>query len=508
MRLFEPQSAGRAILLREAMGMRRVLFLVSDFAPLTSVGRIRTQKMCKFLPQFGWRASVLTFEPPAGTLTDSALLAEVPPDTPVYRVRCPQPIEAPVQWASRIVHRLHRGRPSANAIAEPSPDGNGTGAGLPTTPGWLNGVSRAIDLIKSALTRRVMIPDEGMPGIPAMVRAAVEIVRRDRIDLLVSSVPGFSPWLAAVLAGRRTGVPVVVDYRDLWHQDVLRNWVGPLRARFELMLERWALSRAQAVVTASEGKTRFVRGLDRRPAGKPYATIYNGFDRDDLTGVEPSRVPRDAGRLLLLYTGRLYKHRRIDPLLESVGRLIGRGQVRADELRVRVLGLIEARQRVRIDRIVQRFGLDDVVELGGYVTRRESLAQQLGADALVLIVDPGETSDGVLPGKITEYMGLGRFVLAVCPPGEARSMLERYGHAAWASGDKPARLDAALSGLVGRWRRNPGSVSRRLFDAQVATRRDNAADLAELLGQVVPAHAERRAECWAARRVREACGVG
>ena len=61
------------------MAQGRVLFLVSDFAPLTSVGRLRTQKMCKFLPEFGWRASVLTFEPPAGTLTDPALLEVVPP---------------------------------------------------------------------------------------------------------------------------------------------------------------------------------------------------------------------------------------------------------------------------------------------------------------------------------------------------------------------------------------------------------------------------------------------
>ena len=41
------------------MSERSVLFLVSDLAPLTSVGRIRTQKMCKFLPKFGWRTSVL-----------------------------------------------------------------------------------------------------------------------------------------------------------------------------------------------------------------------------------------------------------------------------------------------------------------------------------------------------------------------------------------------------------------------------------------------------------------
>ena len=99
---------------------RRVLFLVSDFAPLTGVGRIRTQKMCKFLPEFGWRPEVLTFEPPAGTLTDVALLDEVPPGTPVYRVACPQPIEAPVRWASRIVHGMGGRRGAITGAVDPS----------------------------------------------------------------------------------------------------------------------------------------------------------------------------------------------------------------------------------------------------------------------------------------------------------------------------------------------------------------------------------------------------
>jgi glycosyltransferase involved in cell wall biosynthesis len=330
-----------------------------------------------------------------------------------------------------------------------------------------------------------MIPDEGLPGVLRMARAAVELIRRDEIDVVVCSVPGFSPWLAALLAARRTGAPVVVDYRDLWHGDVLRTWVGLLRSRVELMLERWALSRTDAVVTVSNAKTRFVQHLDRTAERKPFVTIYNGFDNDDLAGITPVRPERDGGRLLLLYTGRLYKHRRIEPLVESLGRLVARGQVRPDEVRLRLLGLIEAQQQRRIDELARRYSLGAVVEAGGYVTRRESLAQQLGADVLVVVVDPGHTADGVLPGKITEYIGLGCFVLAIAPPGEARTLLERYGHAVWAGGDEPARLDAAVQSLVERWRREPQFARRRAPVAGIPTRRENAAQLAALLGEVV-----------------------
>lgn len=477
------------------MSERHALFMVSDFAPLTSVGRLRTQKMCKFLPAFGWRTSVLTFEPPPGTMTDPSLLAEVPEGTKVCRVRCPQPVEIPVRWASRIAHLLRRKPEAGNR-------GIDTGAPLcppathsgPSGTEWIERISRGVDLCKRRLTRALMVPDEGVTGIPKMVSAACEIIRRDRPDALVASVPGFSPWLAAVLAGRRTGVPVVVDYRDLWHGDVLRTWIKPLRSRIELAAERWALSQTSAIVTVSEGKTRYVRSLDRTAGGKPYATIYNGFDEEDVVDVSASRPARDRGRLLLLYTGRLYKQRRVDPLLESIGRLTAAGDIPGDALRVRLLGLIEPEQRQRIDALVKRYDLAEVVDIGGYVTRRESLAQQLGSDALVLIVDPGETSDGVLPGKITEYIGLGKFVLAVCPPGEARTFLERYGHAECASGEEPARLDAALRRMVERWRSDRDSFTMRVSSDVVPTRRDNAADLADVLGEVAPARLSERGE--------------
>ena len=491
------------------MSERSALFVVSDLAPLTSVGRIRTQKMCKFLPEFGWRTSVLTFEPPVGALTDPALLDEIPHGTPVHRVRCPQPIEAPVRWASGALRGLRCRAAVPTAASDTNVSSAAASDSEPPDRAWLDRLSRGVDHVKRALTRRLMIPDEGAPGIAALARTAVELIRRDRTDLLVCSVPGFSPWLAAVVAARCTGIPVVADYRDLWYQDVLRTWVGPLRTRLELMLERWALSHSDAVVTVSKGKTRFVRGLDPTADGKPFVTIYNGFDADDLAGIVPWRPRRDAGRLLLLYTGRLYKHRRIDPLVESLGRLVARKAVKPDEVRLRLLGLIEAEQQQRLSALVERYGVADMVETGGYVTRGESLAQQLGADALVLVVDAGRTSDGVLPGKITEYIGLGRFVLAVAPPGEARAMLERYGHALCASADEPRLLDGAVLTLVERWRRDPRFARARAqaLNNAIPTRRENAEQLATVLTGVLRARGQHRVERTGRRGLPRPCRV-
>ncbi len=80
---------------------------------------------------------------------------------------------------------------------------------------------------------------------------------------------------------------------------------------------------------------------------------------------------------------------------------------------------------------------------------------------------------------------MGCFVLAVCPPGEARDFLRRYGHAAWASADEPERLDAALVDLFARWCRDADFATPHRAPDAVPSRRDNAAQLAEVLDQVV-----------------------
>jgi glycosyltransferase involved in cell wall biosynthesis len=331
----------------------------------------------------------------------------------------------------------------------------------------------------------LLVPDEGITAVPGMIRQAVRVIREQGVDVLLVTVPGFSPWLAGVVASMQTGVPLVVDYRDLWHGDVLRKWIGPMRTRMELAVERWCLRRSAAVVTVSEGKTRYIRELDGAGSSKTLATIYNGFDPEDIEGISPDRPHADAHRCLLLYTGRLYRDRRIDPLVSAIGRLVQAGSVQRDEIRLRTLGLIDGDQQARIDRLVADFGLQAVVETRGYVTRSAALAQQLGADAVVLVVDPGETSDGVLPGKITEYIGLGKFVLALCPPGEARNILERYGHAASADALDQDSLDKAVLGLIDRWRTDPALLRERRINAILPTRRDNAAALAGILDTVL-----------------------
>lgn len=468
------------------MTQRRVLFLVSDFAPLTSVGRVRTEKFCRYLPDFGWQPLVLTLAPPAWTVVDEALLADVPPETKVVRVHWPQPFETPVWWMSRLAGKLR-----SCSARTPQTFQTGEEPIKNTTTGAVGKIASIVDRAKRYLNHHILIPDEVITAVPGMIRAGQQLVRRHNIDVMIASVPSFCPWLAGVAVRAATRCPLVVDYRDLWYQDVLREWISPVRRRFELAMERFALQRTDAVVTTSESKTGFVRDLTHAQ-GKQFQTIYNGFDPQDIEGLPPApRPPEDEDRLVLLHTGRLYKNRRLEPLITSIVRLVSAGRIKADTLRIRIIGEIEAAQRERLRSLCRTAGLNDLLLCDGYLTRRESLARQKSADALLLVVDKGPTSDGVIPSKVFEYMGQGKFIFALCPPGDIRNLLSAYGRVVFASPDRGDEIDAAVMDTVSRFSADPVAFRTPLVRSDVFSRRNAAMNLASMLDAVTARRAEQ-----------------
>ena len=68
--------------------VRHALFVAFHFPPeASSSGVLRTLKFVRYLAEHGYRASVITTDVSAYTVTDEALVAQVPPRTRVIRTR-------------------------------------------------------------------------------------------------------------------------------------------------------------------------------------------------------------------------------------------------------------------------------------------------------------------------------------------------------------------------------------------------------------------------------------
>src|SRR5204862_2546476 len=77
----------------------------------------------------------------------------------------------------------------------------------------------------------------------------------------------------------------------------------------------------------------------------------------------------------------------------------------------------------------ESLGLGDRLELHPYVPRRRSLALQRDSDALLLLIpEAGGRGQGVLSGKVFEYLAAERPILAAVPPdGAAADLIRQTG---------------------------------------------------------------------------------
>ena len=398
-----------------------MLVVAGEFPPVKTIGRLRTLKFVGHLEAYGWQAIVLTVAPNGTTVVaDPALADEVPEGLDVRRVACPDLEGA----AARAVKRLLGRGGGARAAAA----GGGTPAPSPAaSPGRSLGLlDRLHHLLRRFLRHYVEVPDSYNLWAWRAARVAAALRAERRIDLVYTTLPPFSAaWVGYRL--RRAGLPWVADYRDLWTGDVLREWLPGWRTRLERRIERRMIGKADAIITVSEQKTDYVRRLIGGPVAR-WSTITNGYDVEEFAGLQRTRKP--DGTITFVFTGRLFKNRCGYAFCEALGELKRENPTLAAPVRVHFLGGVSPEIRARFDRIIGEHGLDGQFFFPGDIPYAEAKQAQIDADYLLLIVDTGATSDGVIPGKLFEYVAARRPIFALTDPGATASII-RDGKLGW-----------------------------------------------------------------------------
>lgn len=458
-----------------ARGRGTLLIVAGEFPPLKTIGRIRTVKFVEHLRALGWDAIVLTLEPSSQEPNyDAALAAEVPEGVEVVRV----PL---VTFDDRITAFVKRllGRgvvPRAGGV-----DGaHGGGAGAAHRGSAPSGRFESIQhRVKQWIRLGLEIPDSYLPWALKALPAAREICSRRTVDVVFTTLPPFS---AAYLGYRLTserGIPWILDYRDLWYGDVLREWLPAWRRRLEFWMERRLLSRASVVVTVSEQKTDYMRRLHPRLRVR-WATLTNGYDREIYCGRARAR-PFATDRIEFVYTGRLFKNRRGYTFAEALGRIKQRCPELVAPVRVRILGGVAAEIAARYDEILSRYAIRDHFDFPGDVGYQEAMDAQINCDYLLLIVDTGETSDGVIPGKLFEYVAAKRPIFALCDPGATQQIIDRARLGVVVDAEDVTACESVLERLL--MMPVPETLDRDEVYLARFDRRSIAADLARLLDE-------------------------
>lgn len=224
-------------------------------------------------------------------------------------------------------------------------------------------------------------------------------------DVVVSTYgPRASHLIASAMKRHNPHLFWVADYRDLWSQSHLASYTARSRAREADLESRSVGSLADMLTTVSEELADQLQSAYH----KPTHVIYNGFDEDDAPAV--SFEEGRAGPRKLIYTGLLYPGTRDPtPLFSAIQQLRQERRLEKHELKVEFYGP----PADWLPSLIQRYGLEDLVHIGGRVTRAQALSLQRHSDCLLLLESDSPGARGVLTGKLFEYIAADRPILSV-----------------------------------------------------------------------------------------------
>lgn len=253
-------------------------------------------------------------------------------------------------------------------------------------------------------------PDGQIGWLPYAVAEGRKLVKEFRPQVIYASAPPFTGLIVAKLLAREGRVPWVAEFRDLWTDGHAYRY-GRVRLTLERTVERLTLRDTAGLVTVSD----YLAGILRDAYSKPTETVMNGFDPHDY---RQDVVRQPDAALTIVYTGMVYQeHQNIEPLFRAVARLRDGGI----PIQVRMFG----RYLAHLKRDIREAGIADCVSIFEVVDHATAIEEQQRADVLLYLTWRGRHCEGVLSGKIFEYLGTGNPILAVGPFGDGASRLMR-----------------------------------------------------------------------------------
>jgi glycosyltransferase involved in cell wall biosynthesis len=224
-----------------------------------------------------------------------------------------------------------------------------------------------------------------------------------------STYPPLGTHLAAFQLTRKNKLAWIADFRDPLGDNPTHNFLKKFQQKLSCWLERTIIKAATVVIANTDTIAEKWRNAypDRRES---IHLIWNGFDPEDR--IQPLQLPvREY--TLISHIGALYQGRNITSLLESVSRLIEAGRLASGRVRIQLIGsmLGESLPGIEFLERAKRKGWLELIS--NQIPRREALAIAQTSDGL-LLVQPHSSVQ--VPGKLFEYLQIGRPVLAFILP--------------------------------------------------------------------------------------------
>lgn len=404
------------------------------FPPQGGPGVQRSVKFVKYLPQFGWDSVVLTPRCTTWSQRDETLLKDIPPGTTVMKTY----------------------------TAEPKPGPKGV-----------------FHYIIWGALKPLSVPDHGNWWLPWAVPAAMRVLRECPIQAILATGGPFSSHILGAILKVKTGLPLILDYRDDWTLDPVLRAMHPfywvLFEPYERLMHRWVVNKADKVLLVTEGSRHIFAEHYSHP--EKFVTIRNGYDPDDFTSACEPNLPPDKFHVVYAGSTKGYASSS-QTFLQGLRLAIDRDAALRESVQVSFVGAIEQRCKD----LIKDLELGPYVRVIGYVPHSQSIGYLRRADVLLLTM---RSVYPHVPGKVYEYLGARKPLLLLAPQGtEVVELVTRAGSAQTADPNDPSDIAEKLMHLEGLWRRRALPYQSDEVLLRTLTRKELTRQLAQVLDEV------------------------
>ena len=435
---------------------KRILVVAYLFPPVGGAGVQRIAKFVKYLPEFGWETSVLTVANPSVPLFDESLNDDIPENAIIRYARTFEPGYGLKQAVSAS---------QTESAARP------------------NVIKQALKNAARRAANLMLQPDSQILWWSNAVKEGMRLLTEIHHDAILVTAPPFSSFAVGKTLSQRTGLPLILDYRDEW--DISSAyWENKQKEPFS----RWIQTRMQQgvvrsadalIATTLSSAASLARVAKQARSTARVSHIYNGYDADDFKS--PISPGASCGeRFRLAYVGTLWNLTSIEPLVAAIERLSETSPELAGRLELVIAGRQTGPQNEFLTRLDK---LPCHVDRMGYVDHQQAIDLMRSSDGLCVLLSDVPEASRVVPAKIFEYMAASRRILSIAPEGEVSRILADY---PFADVYVPNDIDGITSALATAIEQHRDGVAtlKSDWDATQFERKSLTGQLADLLNDV------------------------
>lgn len=304
--------------------------------------------------------------------------------------------------------------------------------------------------IRSRISQLFFIPDSKISWKKKALKKIDELWEKYKgFNLVYATAPPYTDFLIGQEVKAKFKIPLVIDYRDAWVDSAVLNFYPtPVHKNINMRMEKKVIKDANIVLTTNRRVKELIISRYGNIEYNDVKIFPHGYDSEDFENASTKKLPM-TNKMRVTYSGSFYT-RNPKFYFKSIKTLFSKHPELKGNVEFLFLGLF-TKEHIHY---AKKLDILDSLNLPGYVNHFECVKYLLASDVLFLVISRGENEDAAMPGKIGEYIGSRKHILACIPDGVTKKLLENYNSINFIPEENPDLIADAIYEYYNKWAKN------------------------------------------------------